>query len=76
MSLILEYCSKGDMRSYLIHHRKEFQKSLSNFDNNGTLEYIPVSTPTAIHHDVRLLYRWTYQVRKYYILKYAISIFY
>ena len=63
-SLILEYCSKGNMRSYLIDHENDFKKSLEEFSRPQTRNSI-FKTPSGSggpSHDVSLLYRWTYQV--------------
>ena len=58
VALILEYCSKGDMKSYLIKNRQDFEQSLDNVYHNKRAE----SHPLTPFHDVALLYRWTYQV--------------
>ena len=61
-SLLLEYCSKLNLRSYLIDHETEFKKSLEYFENNRCLD--PLATPHGgvTANDLIWLYRWTYQV--------------
>ena len=62
-SLLLEYCSKGNLRSYLIDHQVEFRSTLTFYMNNHAIEMAPnhASTP---HHDITLLYAWCHQVNK------------
>ena len=62
IELILEFCSKGDLRSYLANHRLEFEKSLQYYCQRGVSEEIAVTNADEIPNDIRLLYRWTYQV--------------
>ena len=63
-SLILEYCSMKNLRSYLIDHESEFRRSLEFYENNKFLDPLPSSAVSSgIPHDIPLLYRWTYQVK-------------
>ena len=62
IELILEFCSKGDLRSYLANHRFEFKKALQCYCQTGVIEASVVTNTQEIPHDIRLLYRWTYQV--------------
>ena len=63
-SLLLEYCSRGTLRSYLIDHQFEFGNALQHYDMYGRLDY-PRPTESrnrsGIPHDVKMLYRWSYQ---------------
>ena len=65
-SLILEHCSKGDLRSYLISHKAEFVSSLEYYENNKNLDPIFEASDDKIVHDMRLLYRWIYQANNRY----------
>ena len=65
VALLLEYCSKGDLKSYLIHHREEIEKELIHFSNSG---FTPSTTSSRVTFDVKLLHRWVYQVCICYIL--------
>ena len=49
--LLLEYCSEGDMKSFLIKHREEFISSITN--------KIPVNGL-----DERLILKWAYDIAK------------
>ena len=60
-SLMLEYCPKGDLRSYLIDHEKEFKTSLKYYHEHGCMTEPSIST-VAIAHDIRLLCLWACQV--------------
>ena len=64
IALILEYCSRGDLRSYLIKNRHDLENSL-----NGVYLHKMGDTKSSksdsFIHDVNVLYRWTYQVRHY-----------
>ena len=62
ISLLLEFCSKGDINSYLCQYRQEFRHSLSVFDERKIISELTTSSKGAVPHDIRLLYRWTYQV--------------
>ena len=63
VSLLLEYCSKGDLKSFLVDHRKEFHDSLNEFYKTGfTNKSIPKSSANQIL-DIRILLRWVFQVR-------------
>ena len=61
-SLILEYCSKGDLRSYLINHEKEFNKSLEFYQMNKCLATVEKDVSDTKSHNVALLCQWVYQV--------------
>ena len=65
--LLLEYCSAGNLRSYLIDHQREFRQSLDYYDMYGHMDTSQISsTPNVvgIPHDIRLLYRWAHQARR------------
>ena len=63
VSLLLEYCSKGDLKSFLVDHRKEFHDSLNEFYKTGfTNKSIPKSSANQIL-DIRILLRWVFQVK-------------
>ena len=64
IALILEYCSRGDLRSYLIKNRHDFEKSLNGVYLHKMVD-IKSSTSNSCIHDVNVLYRWTYQVSDY-----------
>ena len=53
------------MRSYLIDHAPEFEKSLEHFENNKCLNTLLDQQTDGTKHDVALLHRWTYQVLKF-----------
>ena len=58
---MLEYCPKGNLRSYLIDHEKEFKTSLKYYHEKGcTVESI--DPEEIVVHDVRLLCIWACQV--------------
>ena len=64
VSLLLEYCSKGNLKSFLVENRKQFSESLENFSKIGmaSLEVpLKVEYPSV---DIHFLYFWTFQVRK------------
>ena len=63
-SLLLEYCSRGTLRSYLIDHQFEFGKALEHYDMYGRLDYPNPSESkkrSGIPHNIKMLYRWSYQ---------------
>ena len=60
--LILEYCSGGELRSYLIKHQSEFKQSLNDFHDSGKLDHNLILPQDMHPNDIILLYRWTYQV--------------
>ena len=62
MSLILEYCSRGNLRAYLIAHESEFLSSLKYYKENDCVEPLKISEVEDTSNDVFLLYRWSYQV--------------
>ena len=53
--------SKGDLKSYMIQYRKDFEQSLHELDLTGKID--DNDSQSKYSHDVKLLYRWTYQVR-------------
>ena len=61
-SLILEYCAKGDLRSYLIAHKPAFLQSLEQYEYKENLDTIFPNSDDRDVHDARLLYRWIFQV--------------
>ena len=65
MSLILEYCSKGDLKTFLIENRKEIEKHLSEFYETGSIPHSEMKNsqkPMDYYLDVLMLYRWVFQV--------------
>ena len=62
ISLILEYCSKGNLRAYLVDHESEFMNSLKYFKENDCVEPLQNSEIGNASNDVFLLHRWSYQV--------------
>lgn len=60
-SLMLEYCPKGDLRSYLIDHEKEFKTSLKYYHEHGCMTESSILNE-SIAHDIRLLCVWACQV--------------
>ena len=60
---MLEYCPKGDLRSYLIEHEKEFRRSLKFYHENGCMVDLSPNSGDVIRHDVRLLCIWACQVK-------------
>ena len=72
VSLLLEYCCKGELRSFLIRHRLEIEKSLTLYINSGFFESTKSKSARNVILDVKILYRWVYQVydRFTYKLKY------
>ena len=58
-ALMLEYCSKGNLRSYLIDHEEDFKKSLKYVTEKGYLEPF---TKHEIQHNVKQLCLWACQV--------------
>ena len=62
ISLILEYCSRGNLRAYLIDHESEFMSSLKYYKDNDFVEPLKISEVEDTSNDVFLLHRWSYQV--------------
>ena len=62
VSLLLEYCSKGDLNSFLNKHRTEFEDSLMHFQYTGGIKLGLSTNSTSTPSDIRLLYRWMFQV--------------
>ena len=69
---MLEYCPKGDLRSYIIDHETDFKRSLKYYHENGFIPDRLQNSGEVIHHDVRLFCVWACQVD--YILKMANSV--
>ena len=70
VSLLLEYCSKGDLKSFLVEHREEFQDALTEYHNTGFCNDNISKNSADPVLDVKILYQWGFQVRKceyYYI---------
>ena len=58
MSLILEFCSHGNLREYLHEHSNDFMQNMFSCQSN-----LNVIEPKRInHHSLSLLLRWSYQV--------------
>ena len=64
VSLLLEYCSKGDLKSFLVDHRKEFYDSLNEFHNAETLNQKSSKSSGNPILDIKILHRWIFQVMK------------
>ena len=62
ISLILEYCARGNLRAYLIDHESEFMRSLKYYKENDFVEPLKISEVEDTSNDVFLLHRWSYQV--------------
>ena len=62
ISLILEYCARGNLRAYLIDHESEFMSSLKYYKENDFIEPLKISDVEDTPNDVFLLHRWSYQV--------------
>ena len=56
---MLEYCAKGNLRSYLIDHEEDFKKSLKYVTEKGHLELL---RKDEIEHNVKQLCLWACQV--------------
>ena len=57
LSLVLEYCSFGDLKSYLKKHNQEFKQTILHKDNR---EQMPLHGNTK--HNLAQLEIWSYQV--------------
>ena len=57
LSLVLEYCSFGDLKSYLKKHYQEFKQTILHKDNR---EQVPLHGSTK--HNLAQLEIWAYQV--------------
>ena len=62
VSLLLEYCCNGDLKSFLIKHKNEIEKLLLQFDNFGWMDDTSSKNLTTFSLDARMLHRWVYQV--------------
>ena len=60
---MLEYCPKGNLRSYLIDHEKEFKGSLKSYHDKGSIVE-PKNLEETLEHDIKLLCFWACQVQK------------
>ena len=57
----MEFCSKGDLKHYLIEHAGEFKQSLQYYHEHGVQEQTPlVASDTP--HDIEMLFKWISQV--------------
>jgi hypothetical protein len=61
-TLLLEYCSNGDLRSYLITNREEFERSLKHYTEKGRIDHCTSSDKAGTSLDIMVLCRWAYQV--------------
>ena len=59
---MLEYCPKGDLRSYIIDHETDFKRSLKHYHENGFIPDRLQNSGEVISHDVRLFCVWACQV--------------
>ena len=62
MSLLLEYCSKGNLRKYLINNRTGFENSLDDYNDTGRVENIGPSDIDGLRSSITILYKWAFQV--------------
>ena len=62
MSLLLEYCCNGDLKSFLIKHKDQIEKLLLQFDNFGWMDNTASKNLKEFSLDARILHRWVYQV--------------
>ena len=62
MHLILEYCAHRDMRSYLLKHQHQFQKSLSLKDEMNSKQTLLTSSEKHSIHDLEQLLLWCFQI--------------
>ena len=58
----MEYCSKGDLKSFLTEHQKEFNDSLKNFNKMGLVYKDKSRTSAYPNLDMEILHRWIFQV--------------
>lgn len=58
MSLILEYCSQGNLRDYLYKNFDEFNNQILNGQNSHNAKVVQDTS----QHNLSLLLRWSYQV--------------
>ena len=58
MSLILEYCSEGNLRDYLHKNCDEFNNQILNGQNSDNANVVQDTN----QHNLSLLLRWSYQV--------------
>ena len=63
-SLILEFCPKSCLKSYLEGHETNFKNSLEYFSRVGYLEPHVEEENKEPVHDVSLLHDWAYQVKE------------
>ena len=59
---MLEYCPKGNLRSYLLSHEEKFKISLKQYAENDVLEQSN-TVPGEELHGLNLLCVWACQVR-------------
>ena len=59
---MLEYCPKGNLRSYLLEHDRDFKSSLKYYHEKGHIAERKDSEQTVVH-DIKLLCAWGCQVR-------------
>lgn len=62
-SLLLEYCSRGELRQYLVKHRVEFEISFKEYNETGKTKQFASIDVTGAPSDMILLYIWGFQVK-------------
>lgn len=62
VSLVLEFCLNGDIRSFLIKHTKEFQKGINANHENRNIE---ITDWNNVKKDLSLLIVWAFQVTEF-----------
>ena len=65
VSLLLEYCSNGDLKSYLIQNREEIENALMDFKDHGFEPSFSRGDSASNNIlDIKMILRWVYQVCK------------
>ena len=75
---MLEYCSKGDLRHYLIKNRRGFETSLKDYKDTGLVNITEQYDTDGSPSNVIKLYQWAFQVKylkqTYTLIEYPIKI--
>ena len=74
---MFEYCSKGDLRQYLIKNRRGFETSLKDYKDTGVVKINEQYDTDGAPSNVIKLYQWAFQVKylkqTYKYLEYSIN---
>ena len=74
---MLEYCSKGDLRQYLIKNRRGFETSLKDYKDTGLVKITELCDTDGPPSNVIKLYQWAFQVKyfkqTYDLIEYSIK---